>query len=37
MGKMNPSCFFLKGLAMIKAPEEESLISETGLWVVFMQ
>lgn len=34
---MDPSRSFLKGLGMIKAPEEGSFISETGLWIVFMQ
>lgn len=37
MGKLkNAPFFFLKGLGMIKAPEEGSFISETGLGVVFV-
>lgn len=32
MGKLkNPSCFFLKGLGVIKAPEEGSCISVARL------
>lgn len=37
MGKpKNAPFFFLKGSGMIKAPEEGSFISETGLGVVFV-